>query len=275
MPDDPFLSRIHAEQAVRGSQLDERRREQTIQAILGDGNGTVAVPSRPGWAYARLHGDSSLVVEVWVPTSFPLVEGIFVDLRRARSGGGDYYLLVGRSAYVRYAQDPFASSGITGLLGIHAEQHHRRDRGVGSAFDPLDVETRMLVPVRGMSQAIPDRTAYVAPGYYWLLQFKVWPGGNSPQFTSAIALPRWDLLYINLSAQLAITKGVEGAAAYGDTPPFPPGLPDHFYPVLFVYMATDTTAITEANCVDARVLSHGHVPQFDPEMAAMGLSGWN
>jgi hypothetical protein len=248
--------RIDAERAALEYTGRERLRNDTIQGVLGDGGGKLNVPGRMGWLYVRLHGDPNRVVTAWCPTSIPMVEGLVVDLQRTYSGGRSFYKIEGRSAIVQYGQDPFFSSGISGTVGAHAQQHQRKDFGAGG-FDPLDIYTRALVSLRATPQFTPDMTVQVAPGYYYINGLHKWEGGNSPAFDPIAGgnlfnpHSRFDLLYLGADGALHIIKGTEVAGAATIDPSV---VPANCIPIAYIFFSTNQTTITESQIVDARVI---------------------
>lgn len=250
---------LRAESELEGFVQRERGRGDTIQGVLGDGAGHVIVtdPGRAGFFWVRLYGDPNSVVQAWCATSIPPVNDLTVDLQRVRSGGGSLYSIVGRSVFMRYPQDPFFSSGVSGMVGSHAAQHALRDRA-GGGFDPVDVFPRALTPLRGRAQTVPDMTVYVEPGnYYANNQYRTWNGGSSPVFDPATSIAlnpfnfnRFDLLYLGADGNLAVVKGTE---VQFSTPSYAQ-LPLNTIPICFVYIQSGQTTIQEKDLIDARVI---------------------
>ena len=256
--------RLRAEQKVAAVLRGERRRFDYVQATVPYHANAAAVAGRAGWINVWLHGDPDNEIEVFNPST-PIASGIVVDLERIPIAGAPYYRVVGIAANIWY-NDSFGytqyySSGITGNVGSHAPQHERRDFGVGG-FDPLDVYTRMFVPLRARAQTTPDMTVNVGAGYYKGNVFKRFAGGNSPTFTTPApsAPARYDLLYLGSDDALHILQGT--AATYGLTPGFP-HVPSGALPIAFVYLTSNTVQITESHIIDARVV-------LDANMSASG-----
>ena len=252
----------------------ERRRLDSIQASLGDGNGNINVSGREGWVYIRLHGDSNMLVEARCPTSISLTEDYPVDVERVRTGSQSFYQIIGRSVFVRYDRDPFWSSGISGSVAPHGSQHERRDRGKGGP-DPINVYPRMLTPLRARQQETPDMTVYVDSGFYELDGYREWAGGSSPAFTPPSGFGeanRYDLLYLFEDGALHIATGT--AASWEDTPTFP-AVPLNSVAIAFIFMTNEMTTIQEENILDARVVLTASDKSADPALAIMNLLGWN
>lgn len=258
--------RLDAERTA-GDYVNSAKR-RVLQAVLGDGAGNVVVPNRAGWVFARLHGNQNYVIKAWSPNSIPFVNDLVVDVELSFTSVMPYYVVLGRSTVIRYDQDPFMSSGITGAAGQHASQHVRRDRNAGG-YDPLDVYTRALTTLRAQAQSTPDMTVFVASGYYYIDGFNLWAGGNSPAFdVPTFGGPsRYDLLCLGAGG-IQIIRGVD--AAWGDTPIFPT-VPTQTIPIAFIYLTSSMAAITEANIIDARVVltaattpTGGSAPANDP-----------
>lgn len=244
--------RLKAERATLAVLRGEREPFRYPQAVVGDDSSGIYAP-RPGWVYVRLHGDPDAVIEVFNPRT-ALASGMVVDLERINVPGAPYYQIRGVSSYIWYGdsfgQTQFYQSGITGNIAAHAAQHRRGDFGTGG-FDPLDIEARMLMPLRAQAQATPAMTLYVGAAYYYVNSFKRWTGGNSPAFTAPAMSARYDLLYLGNDDQLHIQIGT--AAAWGAAPDFP-SVPAGSIPIAFVYLTNSTTTLTESNIVDARVI---------------------
>lgn len=231
--------RLKAEQALNAMVKNIPR----YWGVLGTPAGVVEVPNRIGFVYVRLSGDQNQVVEALNKTTQPMVADDVVELEMFVPGR---YRIAGRASVV-YVSDP-----LYGLVSAHAAQHERADRGTGG-YDPVEVYTRMLVPVRAHAQTVPNMTLKVDPGYYpFGTSFAYFAGGNSPTFSAGPLLgSRTDLLYLTSAGVLTIQAGL---TLVSGVPQFPATLPAGCVPLAFVTLTATAAAITETEILDARVV---------------------
>jgi hypothetical protein len=244
-------NQINAESIAYEADATERARLRRIIAVVGDGAGNVE-SARVGYVFVRLFNGEGKMTEARNQSAFLLENNMLVDLLEVRKYARTHYVVAGPSYDFWYDIDS-EEDDIGNSLRAHAPQHERWDRGQGGS-DPVDVFTRMLVPVRAQAQTTPDMTLYVAPGFYDLNGYKYWEGGSSPAFTLPTMTEgsRWDLLYLGDDDALHILKGVPGS--YSSTPAFPTDVPAASLPLAFVYITSSTTSLNEAVIADARIL---------------------
>lgn len=235
--------RLRAEHGAQ--KFYNRRQNEPLEALAGDGAGNVEVAGRWPFVYVRLNGNGNEVDQAEYRSTIELTENTAVKVQWIKRTGLGYYTIVGFSASMLY--DPATSPDSS--VAKHASQHERRDWGQGG-FDPLDVYVRMLEQLRAQPEQTPDLTVYVTPGPYCIGTYKQWPGGSSPAFTPPTTTPsRTDLLYLGADDALHILTGTAGG--YGDAPVYP-AVPVNSIPLAFVYLTLGLTTITEANLIDAR-----------------------
>lgn len=235
-------SRLEAELATQ--RYTRRHAREIVTAILGNNAGTVVATASTRWYWIRLHGDSNQVVRAWNTGFVPPVPNLPVDVEIVKANNITDYQIIGVSINKGVAAD--VNSGAT---GSHALQHQRRDFNEGG-FDPLDIYTRAIIPLRARAQATPNMTLYVEPGFYSMLGVETyWAGGNSPAFVAPATGYRIDLLYLNAAGALTILTGT--AAPFAPVRPATPTA--GIVPIAYVYLAAATTAVTEYDIEDARV----------------------
>lgn len=237
--------RLRAEHGAQ--KFYNRRQNEPLEALAGDGAGNVEVAGRWPFVYVRLNGNGNEVDQAEYRSTIELTENTAVKVQWVKRTGLGYYTIVGFSASMLY--DPATSPDSS--VAKHASQHERRDWGQGG-FDPLDVYVRMLEQLRAQPQATPNLTLYVTPGTYYISTYKFWPGGSSPAFTPpTTGASRTDLLYLGADDALHIVTGTVSGA--GDDPIYP-AVPANTIPLAFVYLTLGLTTLTEANLIEARVI---------------------
>lgn len=240
--------RLRAEHAAQ--KFYNRRQNEPVEALVGDGTGNVDVASRANWLWVRIAGDAYRVTTAYNASDHVFAEDDSVNLLWVKRTGLGYYEVTGYSGAVVYDIDDSGGGSTGSGVKAHAWQHERRDLGLGG-FDPLDVYARMIIPLRAQPQATPDLTLYVREGPnpltgHW------YNGGNSAAFVPPVGLGRmrWDLLYLGNDDALHVTSGVEVS---GSTPT-KPDMPLGTVPLVYVYLAAGQTTVTEAELVDARIV---------------------
>lgn len=238
--------------AVRAHDRKVEARRALIQASLGDGTGTVAIATRPGWVYVRVEGDGEEVSEAQcLRGDIPLVEGVIVDLQCMTRGGLGGYEVVGLSTTANYETRTVGpgssadSNGYAAILAPHEAQHEWYDGNRGG-YDRLNVHTRMMVPLRARPTSPVSMQLTVDPGPNPLTG-NYYAGGTSPTFTAPSLGPtsiayRIDLLYLGADDALHITIGtaVDNTAALAE-----PAMPLDSVPLACVTLTNATAAITE------------------------------
>lgn len=243
-------TQIQAQQAL--TDYTRRHARRIITGDLGNNAGVVDHPSRTNYVYVHLHGDDNQIIEAEAIVSFPHVAGVVVAVEELKRTGTSRWQVLGLASNIVYPNSIWA-----GTVGEHAAQHQRRDFATGG-FDPLDVYTRALVNLRARAQATPDMTLYVERGLYFISGVLTeWTGGNSPAFTAPAGSPmlvtrRCDLLYIGDDDALHIVQGT--VTTDGSLPPYPT-TPIPCVPVIYVYLSSNTTSITESYLRDARLVA--------------------
>lgn len=242
-------SLIQAEQSL--ASYTQRHSRALLIAVLGNNAGTVDHPTRgDGWVYARLHGDPNQVVVALDENTVAHTAELVVVVERVIKTGASYYHVLGLASNIVYGTNPWLST-----VALHAEQHQRRDFGVGGN-DVLDVYMRALINLRARAQVPAATTLYAERGFYVNQStVKLWAGGNSPVFTFPTAgwpdaKRRTDLLYITTGDILAIATGTE--TTDGSDPAYPVAPADACYPLAFVWLDSTMTTITESKIEDAR-----------------------
>lgn len=243
-------TRLDAEKTVRD--YSRRHGKHIYQATLGTPAGTVVHPAGDGWVYAQLHGDQNQLIRAYNAAKVPNVAGLVVDLELVEREAASGYEILGVSTNIIYTNNTWTAS-----VPAHADQHQRRDFGAGG-FDPLDVYTRALVNLRARAQATPDLTVYVERGFYFINGvLQEWTGGNSPAFVAPAGSPllvtrRCDLLYLGDDYALHIVQG--RVVTDGSLPPYPTA-PIPCVPIIYVYLSSNTTTITESYIREARLVA--------------------
>jgi hypothetical protein len=209
--------------------------------LLGNGSGVVGVPGKTGWVYARIHGIAAQLVQAWNYANVPLIEGLDVVLERFWQGGGGGYMVAGR-APISAGDDVWGH----GYIGEHHLQHERWDANLGG-YDSVDVQSRMISPLRAVEQETPNLTLRLTGGVS-ALTGNVIAEQNSPTFDpSAItgSDTRYDLLYLGTDDAYHILAGVAGAS------PTRPIATVSAVPICWVLLSTGQTTIQEASIYDA------------------------
>lgn len=241
--------RLRAEHSAQ--KFYNKRQNEPVEALAGDGAGNVDVADRLNWIYVRPRGDLDKVTTAYNKSAFDFAENDSVLIRWVKRTGLGYYEVTGYSGAVVYDIDDGDNEGTTqGGVKNHAWQHERRDLGEGGP-DPLDVYARMVMPLRARPQTVPNMTLYVEAGWNPLTG-KKWNGGNSPVFTAPAGpgQARYDLLYLGDDDALHVLNGatVTGAS------PTEPDMPAGTCPLAFVWLTTGLTSIVEDYVEDARLI---------------------
>lgn len=242
--------RLRAEHGAQ--KFYNKRQNEPIDALAGDGAGTVDVADRLNWIYVRPGGDSDRVTVAYNKSAYDFAENDAVLIRWVKRTGLGYYEVTGYSGAVVYDIDDGDDETTTqGGVKYHAWQHEWWDQGEGGP-DALNVHTRMLVQLRAQPQQTPDLTLYVNPGPNPLTG--TWyAGGNSGAFSPPVGLAsaQIDILYLDDADALQIQAGTP---VVGGSPAFPTLTPPAV-PLAAVYLQTGQTTITEDDIYrDVRML---------------------
>lgn len=235
--------RLRAEHAAQG--FYQRRQNEPLEALAGDGAGNVEVTGRLNWIYVRISGDANRVMVAYNASAYEFYEDDSLTLQWVKRTGLGYYEVIGYGGSVVY---DVGGTGGGGSFKSHAWQHERRDFGYGG-HDPVDVFARMIVPLRARPQTTPDMTLHVEIGFNPLTGNK-YAGGDSAAFTAPAVLgqSRYDLLYLGDDDALHILQGT--AAGTPSEPPMPAGT----VPLAYVLLDSSSTTITESMVEDARLI---------------------
>lgn len=242
-------SRLRAEHAAQ--KFYNKRQNEPVEALVGDGAGNVDVAGRLNWVWVRVRGDADRVAVAYNASARLFAEDDSVNLLWVKRTGIGYYQITGYSGAVSYDIYGSGSGDQTGTgVKAHAWQHERRDLGQGGS-DPLDVYARMIVPLRARAQTVPNMTVHVETGPNPLTG-RWYAGGDSAAFTvpAGIGQARWDLLYLGNDDALHV---LAGAVAVGTTPT-KLDMPLGSVPLAYVYLANGQTTITEDEIFDARLI---------------------
>ncbi len=236
--------RLRAEKSAKD--FYNRRQNEPVEALAGDGAGNVDVSGRLNWVWVRIRGDSDRVTIAYNASGHLFAENDSINLLWVRRTGIGYYEITGYSGAVVYNVAGGGSGSGTGTgVKAHAWQHERRDQGTGG-FDPLDLYPRMDIQLRARPQTTPDLTLYVESGYNPLTG-NLWAGGNSAAFDPSALTSgqsRIDLLYMDGADALQI---LTGTPVSGWATPTMPALPAVCTPLAYVYLVYGQTTIVEAN----------------------------
>lgn len=213
---------------------------EVIWGLAGDGNGTLDIPGREHFVYARLQGDKSRVVPALNP-GFALSDGRPVDIQKKTNVNNvSRYQIAGYNLDVLYPDDALA-----GVVPLHAESHIVDGSGAGG-WDPVWIFPRAIMPLRVGVQTTPDLTVQVWPGYYILdYVFTFFLGGSSGAFTPPGSGFRYDVIGLDTTGALQIVTG-------GMTTPVDFSLPLGFIPLAAVLLYAGQTAILESDIYDVR-----------------------
>lgn len=237
--------RLRAEHSAQ--HFYNKRQNEPVEALAGDGAGNVDVANRLNWIWVRVAGDADHVTTAFNKSGHTFAEDDSILIQWVKRTGLGYYEVTGYSGSVVY-DDPDDTTETT--VRAHAPQHERRDLGAGG-FDPLDVYARMVVPLRARAQTVPNMTVRVEEGPNPLTG-KWYSGGSSAAFTvpAGLSQSRWDLLYLGNDEALHVVNGV---AVNGSTPT-KPDMPLGTVPLAYIYLANGQTTVTEAKIFDARLI---------------------
>lgn len=235
--------RLKAENSAKA--FYQRRQNEPIEALAGDGVGNMNVTGRLQWIYVRMAGDSTKVSQAYNRSGYTFAENDSIVLRWVKRTGMGFYQVDGYSGSVVYDVSGGGGSGTGTGVANHAWQHERMDAGQGGP-DPLDIFARMVVPLRARPQTVPDDTLYVEAGYNPLTG-NYWAGGNSASFfpvPGTAGQARIDLLYLGSDDLLHI---VAGTPVGGGVTPTLPAVVVPSVPLAFVYLAYGQLTIVEGN----------------------------
>lgn len=236
--------RLKAENSAKA--FYQRRQNETVEALAGDGVGNLNVTGRLQWIYVRMAGDATKVSQAYNRSAFAFAENDSIALRWVKRTGMGFYQVEGYSGSAVYDIFGAGSGSGTGTgLAAHAWQHERMDAGQGG-FDPLDIFARMVVPLRARPQTTPDLTMHVEAGYNPLTG-NYYAGGDTASFGPVPAVAgqaRIDLLYLGSDDALHI---VAGTPVGGGVTPTLPAVVVPSVPLAFVYLANAQLTIAEAN----------------------------
>lgn len=213
--------------------IETRQERQTVlRALLGNGSGSVIYSGMPNYVYIRLLAQNSAVA-IARNTKAPLINNLAVDVELLTTGARTEYVVLGLSV-----GNPAASSTYQDIPQ-HAISHERRLDGRGG-WDPVDVYTRMVYPLRARAKVPANLTVYVEAGYYYINDaLYYWAGGYSPTFVADGE--SFDVLSIDGAGVLTITAGPHSMAGT----PLVPAPPAANLPINAVRMTASLTAITE------------------------------
>lgn len=230
--------RLRAEHSAQ--KFYNKRQNEPLEALAGDGAGNVDVTGRLNWIWVRVDGNAEAVTVAFNKSGHEFTEDDSIQIQWVKRTGLGYYEIVGYSGSVVY-DNPSDTTETT--VRAHAPQHERRDQGQGG-FDPLDIYARMVVPLRARPQTSPNLTLHVEAGYNPLTG-NYYAGGDSAAFSApaGLAQAKIDLLYLGSDDALHI---VAGAPVAGGSPTLP-ALVLPSVPLAFVYLSTGQTTITESN----------------------------
>ena len=213
-------------------QIIRRTAGERIPAVLGNGAGTVNVPNRPGWCYARLDGQD-MPVQAYNQVVAAIDDTPVWVMRDPTSDTG-VLQVVG----VRVVE---TQSGSTYGIPSHADTH--RWMAANGGNDPVMVEMRQIMPLRITADGL---TVNVYPG--------VIPNGDTWQSVGAQSLDlsgdvpttagnaRFVLIYVDDAGTLT---GLAGAESASPTWTDIPALPDGGIALAVVYLYEGQTAIRE------------------------------
>lgn len=236
--------------AIRTVQL-ALQPEQLVQGVVGDGAGNISTGGSSNIVWVRVHGDSSKVVQAYLPSNLTVVNDQTVELSKhfepsARFG----YEIVGLSASGP-RNSLAAGAGARTSLGLHSTTHERRPDFVGGN-DPVDVYERAIVALRASPHITADMGVYVEPGAFMLGGYSYYNGGDSPNFVAdGNSL---DVLVIDGTLALSI---VTGAHVFAGSSYILPAIPAGKIPLLGVNLRVGMTYIVETDCIDLRPLVSG------------------
>lgn len=237
--------RLRAEHSAQ--KFYNKRQNEPLEALAGDGAGNVDVTGRLNWIWVRVDGNAEAVTVAFNKSSHEFTEDDSIQIRWVKRTGLGYYEVIGYSGSAVY-DNPSDTTETT--VRAHAAQHERRDQGQGG-FDPLDIYARMVVPLRARPQTVPNLTLRVEEGPnpltgHWF------SAANSAAFVPPVGpgQARWDLLYLGNDDALHI---LQGTAAAGSSPTRP-DMPLGTVPLAYVYLTVGQTTITESSVKDARLI---------------------
>lgn len=88
-------ARYEAQRSFRKRIAEKETQNPSIIAKVGNGAGTVVVPSRTGWIYVRLHGDNNQLTQakLGIPLNPAELDDSWVRVRRASPRKASYYVV--------------------------------------------------------------------------------------------------------------------------------------------------------------------------------------
>jgi len=226
----------------------ERKRLEGIDATLGNGHGLVDIGDS-GFVWARLYGDGRRLIRVRDVAETLKIDNTPILVERVNESQKALYRFVGRNSDRAYSSDPQSNT-----VAKHALQHEDADRGTGG-FDKVRIFNRALAEVKAVAFANPGMSVFVTPGPFTVNgNWNYWAGGNTPVFV-APALTRMDLIYLGADLALHVLAGSDMAS-----PPTPPVVPDNVFPIAWVFLTSATTAISETELANAKIIGSQTFP---------------
>lgn len=236
-------------------------KHETVSAVTGHPDGTVAVPYMDNYIYCRLQGDDSKVVRAF-NTSVPNnVSDLTIDLEIIKDDQGRIvgYVVLGISKSIQYIVSPSTSTPISSLPPHHKSHEAAR---IGGGYDMVNVYEEAIVALRGNAQSTPSMYVNVSRGAYYIDGVHYYyAGGTSPIFTADG--DSIDVLCIDSLGVLSIVEGTHGswgggAGGFGGggsgTPAFP-SIDPSLCPIAAINIVSTMTVIQESDFgIDPRPL---------------------
>ncbi|MGQ9491720.1 MAG: hypothetical protein ACUVS6_13690 [Anaerolineae bacterium] len=223
--------------AKRASEANLERNRAITKAELIQVDGSVRVPGRPGYVWAREYGQPAGVFQVFNPSvtawaGLPVL--IAADPKtpfRRRVIGVDWEIL---AQHGEYNGDPF--------LPQHAASHIRFDGYY--ATDPVDVYLRMLLPLR--CEPASGLKVRVAPLVYYVHGARQYYAGTdsldlSEYVPTVAGKSRRVLIYLDTTTNTAkVAPGPLGSSVPSD-----PAVPAGGIPSAYILLTHGATALDE------------------------------